>query len=1019
MGVRLKGGFTSIETGSVYVVNIHDTTYSGTVINFDLFADGLTIDYDHKDKGRNVSVLTSKVRIKMILDDSDKLSFLQDVVASAEGRFRVEILKDTNKFWYGFILPDLLDRQDYPNPVPSELNIKATDGLGRLQKLEYNDSGTSYTGKATFLDHLFNILGKVGFDDFYADDEDYVVSFVNWWDTNHVYSATQNPFELSRFDHRALIEVDSGGETLYNTCYDVLEQIVKAWNCRFMFSEGAYYLVQINSYETDDSTKVLKRYDKNKTLVTTSTTDFDTWTQTTGEISLYQNSTYNGFHSNGIFRYYPALRKVEVSYEHYSTDNFIPGYEWSDTSFPTATFSTIDYNGGAARLVFNSNLEVRADFATAPDFQVCVFHFRIQFKVGTKYLARNSSFVNGNFVYGDFFWSSSIEYVDFYSEWIYLDNSPRYNQISFITPLLEASGDLEIIISKFAHYNTSGSQIFTGADNFTAYYTVANTAVQIFVEGNLKGQTNIDVFTATNNAGSTNSETEEVSVLVGDGPSPNTFGAIQVYDDTTWVASTDWRKGNAGTYVPFGQLLANELLAGQALAIERLVGDVTGSFFPHGRLRRINGGSAINYVFVGGSLNLHKDIWSGEWIQVDIDNLKVTASGERTFVLSTTKPRRNAGSGRNVGGVSRTATLPPTIDIPLIQAEGQEQGIYTVDTIQSPTQIGITTTYDSGTEITSIAVEPITEDGVYFEGDEIVIITPLGEQIPAIVAADTMPGDTSVSVLPVTPGVNIPRNSTISIRPEALASYIQRSRLQKIEIYANLGIAGEIIPSNAFAFLRVDSGSEYFGFRAKAIEVQVHTPGSGGGDYDFKIKKDGVGIESINISESTEIKRSTISFTFEEALYSFHIEDVSGSVPYGVNLVLEYVQPAVVSSFISTSSTIYGPYAENRFALAAGVNVNQLYEASLGHEGGVLEGMIIQLYATTGYPSDDFAAVNDDDWYALSKSNNYGFYWGLMRVKNYSGTKYADDTAAGTGGVAIGGTYVLSIPDGFLKVRKS
>ena len=833
MGIRLQGGFTSVKEEDVYVINIHDSDYSSTVINFDLFKDGLTINKDHQDKGRNVSILTSKCKIRMILDDSDKLSFLQDVVSSAEGRFRVEILKNTNKYWYGYIMPDLLDRQDIPYSINPQLTIQATDGIGRLQKIDYNDDGSSYTGKETFIDHIFNILEKIGFEDFYSASEDYLVTYVNWWDTNHAYNTSTNPLELTRFDHKALIEVDRSGEVIYNNAFDVLQHMVKAWNCRLEFSEGAYYLIQINAYETDGSTKVLKIYDKDKTLSTTSTTDFATWTKRTGNLDLYQDGTYEAYHNNGRFRYYPALRKVEVSYEHYSTENFIPGYTWSNVLAPTATFSAIDYNDGAARLIFNAKLETRADFDTPADFQVCIYRFRIQFKVGTKYLVRSSSFVNGNFVLSELSWSSSIGYVDVYSEWMYLDNSPRYLDVSFITPELLEDGDLEVIVSKFGHYNTAGDQIFTGADAFTAYWAWEDTSVQIYVDGNLEGQTNVALYTATNDDGSTNSETEEVPLLIGDGPSGNTFGAMQVYDGSGWVDSSGWRKGNSGDYITFGQLLANELMAGQIFAIERYIGDVTGDFLSHGRLQRIISSTATNYIFIGGSLNCHKDIWSGEWIQVDIDNLRVTASGGRNFTSSPGKPRRFAGSGRNIGGISRTATLPTSIDIPLIVPNGQPAAINSINLALGILFPQTDDTIDEGDTVTQIPIPDRTVDGEYKVGQTVTLTNPFtGSQQNFTVTANTESGDTYISVSSQAAGFDFPASSWVITSQETQQVLGGSGGAYREEFAthasATITVTAGTLPTNAAAIrLYYDNGQvispNYWSHSANVITL-TYTP---------------------------------------------------------------------------------------------------------------------------------------------------------------------------------------------------
>lgn len=282
MAIRLQGGFTSVKEGYVYVFNIHDSSYAGTVVPFDLAQDGIIEEYDQEDKGRNQSILTSSVSISLIVKNSSIESLIEDVANAAEGRFFLEVLRDGNKYWYGYILPDQFTLNDLPYGVNPILKIRATDGISRLKDVDYNNAGVSYTGKESFLNHIFNVLGKIDIGGFYGSTESYLTTYIDWWDENHTYSATSDPYSLSRVDHKAFISVDNSGEITYSSAYDVLEQIVQAWGCRFLFSDGTYKLIQINAYKTDAATKVLKVYDKNKGVTTVSTSDFDIWDRKTG-----------------------------------------------------------------------------------------------------------------------------------------------------------------------------------------------------------------------------------------------------------------------------------------------------------------------------------------------------------------------------------------------------------------------------------------------------------------------------------------------------------------------------------------------------------------------------------------------------------------------------------------------------------------------------------------------------------------------------------------------------------------
>ena len=892
MAIRLQGGFTSTQTNSVYVINIHDSAYVGSIIDFDVLKDGVIKGYDHHEKGRNLSVMTSKLKVKMLVKNQDIKDFLTDVVEAAEGQFLIEVLKDGSKDWYGYILPDLLDLQDILFSLNPVLTISATDGIGRLKTIDYNNGGAAYTGFENFIEHIFNILGKIGFDSFYAAAEDYLITYVDWWDTNQIYLNTDNPFELARFNHKALINVDNGGETVYRSAYDVLEHLVKTWNCRFLFSEGAYHLVQVNAYETDAATKVLKKYDKNQTKTTTSTTDFDIWNYTTGSLSGYSASTFDSYHNKGRFRYYPALRKVEVEYSHFSTDNLIPGITWNDSQSPTVTYSEVDDNSGTTRLFFSTIVESRVDYTTDIDFQVIAFWFRLTLKVGSKYLKRpftvNSS---GQIIEGKMTWEDSLSYVDMFSEYTRFDNIAVIKALEFITPVVQATGDLEVNITRrIISYNAAGQQV-NDAGTWTPYYTFINTSINVLVAGNIEDQTNIRLYTATNDDGSTNSEVEKIPVLVGDGPSPNTFGHIEIYNGTGWEDSSGWRKGNTGSYIAFGQLLANEVLAGQKYAVERYIGTVTGSFEPHGRLQRDNGVTVVSYVFIGGSHNLHRDLWTGEWFKIDIDESGITEEAVKDFIDFSEFVRGGERPPRtpNRPGFTPTGNNEPGV---LTHGEGEN----------GPVQIQIDGGIPKDIPISTIPVDEIqTDDGIK-DGDPIIIVTPTGETIEATADGDVNAGDTTIDIDPITPGVDIPEGSIIVIPLSDVLSYVQKSRTQQIEFLSDIRVTDPITAGAVLYFLRIDPNSRFYANRIKTLELQVHTPGVGSGTYDYILKKDGTSISTTNVSETTVIDRASLSHVFTSGLYTLHIDNITGSLPWGVNFIIGFVDS--LQTFAAPTITI-------------------------------------------------------------------------------------------------------------------
>ena len=97
-------------------------------------------------------------------------------------------------------------------------------------------------------------------------------------------------------------------------------------------------------------------------------------------------------------------------------------------------------------------------------------------------------------------------------------------------------------------------------------------------------------------------------------------GSFYVYNGTAWVASTQWRRGNSGSYVSLLKLLTNEVLALHKKPIERYSGTVVGPY-PFGV--RYSFESAY-WLPMQGSYNANLDEWSAEWFKIQKDLTNIT-----------------------------------------------------------------------------------------------------------------------------------------------------------------------------------------------------------------------------------------------------------------------------------------------------------------------------------------------------------------------------------------------------------
>jgi len=97
-------------------------------------------------------------------------------------------------------------------------------------------------------------------------------------------------------------------------------------------------------------------------------------------------------------------------------------------------------------------------------------------------------------------------------------------------------------------------------------------------------------------------------------------GSFYVYDGSNWVASTQWRRGNTGSYTSLLKLLTNEVLSLHKKPIERYSGTIVGPY-PFGV--RYSFDSAF-WLPMQGTYNANMDEWSSEWFKVQKDLSNIT-----------------------------------------------------------------------------------------------------------------------------------------------------------------------------------------------------------------------------------------------------------------------------------------------------------------------------------------------------------------------------------------------------------
>ena len=788
MGLRLQGDFYGYvqpgEAQTKYTLKIYDEDWSGAVTDFNLKDIGI----DWLGQGGSLvknRITPSTLRIILKVENTTLETFLQDAIQANERRFVAELRSGAGSSmeFVGYLLTDIITVEDKNIAFDAELQF--IDGLGLLKEIDYNNDGSPYSGKESILDHIYNILGKIGLESYWSGSETYFTSVVNWWEDDQTPANSKEPLHYARIDHRTWITIDDKGNTTYESCYDVLTQLCEGWHANFIFSGGSYIFRQWLEY-ANTGTVVIREFQKSKTAQTPiSSTAFNDWRSIDGTNLLIT--------SGGVFEYLPALARVNVRYNHFATRNLLAGDSFTEATgiLERVTIDEVDNNSGAARFMFRGNLSHQILWTDPLDFYPVYLVFRFTIRIGTKYYKRVASVNNGSITYTTPQWTTDSN--DYFEYVVYngvLQAASEYlNEIvEFTTTALPESGEVYFNFELDRTLNILGTEITGGTEGFTADANLIQNYLEILLDGTPNGQYATSWYGASNSIDG-NSEVVDLETFFGDGPSNNEFGHMQVTNDRiTWAYSDAWAYDGTGTNYAFSQLTALEIQRGQRTPKELWQGAflvVSDNHRAHFWIQRtgVNGSASNRYAFMGGTWNIHSNTWQGEW----------------AFIGRSTGTQIE--SQINIGVIKENT--PPSDTPPPPQDDVVDTGLIGVISQTIPS-INITNIKDGDT-VTTIGIPATTDENVWVAGQTINVINPTTNETQDFeVSADVPLGGTSISVTSETALYDFPVGSFILPDAQEQQSNLNQARNPYYELFtgvitSNITLASAVLPTDATA----------------------------------------------------------------------------------------------------------------------------------------------------------------------------------------------------------------------------
>lgn len=743
MATRISYQFPT-RYGETYQVDLDDADHVGASLEVDAATDGFTLRYDGETDSVNPGIVGSSCSVSVLVTPDNKTAIetlASDIISSGEDRFTIAIYRITagptvSLYWAGYLVPDLGGFEDSSEGY--FFTVKAVDGLARLKTLDYKDTTPDPDapyGYDEFVDHIIRVINAVGTSALYWDATDvFLRTVVNWKDGNMpAPTAAKDPLKYSRISGGLFAKKatkDDGDAWDWTSYYTVLEQICRHWGARFMLSNGAWRFEQVR--ERMEENFFERRWANDNTLLSsTNAAGYDAPVIQTGSAHRL---------AGGQFNYLPALKKVEVNYDHKTYKNRLENlnYKWYKDSGSNTPFAETGMSFDADTYFrVRGNLFVNVSVSSYTEPWRYVFGIILKTTPGNYTLDSQTTAVGQgvptlNRELPN--WQVASVYYEVSTPWIY---STSYvgvipNEFAFFTPYIPASQTGFSI-----DFSTGlGGRDYDGNNVSVTLNDWRFSNLELAIQG-LDTAANYEKarsYTA-NNSTTGNSDAIKIDAIFGHAVKSWTPGKVQTTNDDTFVTWTDttatWERANENTTYEFGDILAYQTLQLQLTPVQTYSGTLlSAGLHAHSRVTLADN---TTWLINRGEWQARNNTWAVEMMLTgvadgaDIDSDTPVGNPDDGGLLGTAPP------GFNVAPGSGSGTLTA------VGYEGRAAlNFFTFSTIS--THVGVGT-------ITSIPVADPIKGNTIFDNDVIYVLDPQsGIVTKFVVNGNVADGATSITV---------------------------------------------------------------------------------------------------------------------------------------------------------------------------------------------------------------------------------------------------------------------------------
>src|SRR3990167_2574841 len=234
-GVKYRAYFDDVTNTRESLVEILEDGYASTVTELTCADNPIVINYN-----KSNYIIGSELVFRFVATQAETATY-DEFLSSVYQNKKIKYYADgTNLTWVGWLLASNTDREFHPSDVVYSLS--ATDSLANLKDISYDSSGNPFNDTVSILTIIKRCinLGVI-------DDLDFFTQ-INTYETS-LMTSSENPM-IEVDVNNARFYTNKDGEISAMNAHDVLESVLKIFNCKLFQKAGYWYVVNDQEYNS-------------------------------------------------------------------------------------------------------------------------------------------------------------------------------------------------------------------------------------------------------------------------------------------------------------------------------------------------------------------------------------------------------------------------------------------------------------------------------------------------------------------------------------------------------------------------------------------------------------------------------------------------------------------------------------------------------------------------------------------------------------------------------------------------